>query len=137
MPIGGRPWDLGTNSEGTSSNDEDSDSSTSLVGEDDAAAEEIGGKSEDEEEAEEKYWVSVSSQRGFRRAHRAGGCHVVPGRDVKRYEWHATLEGVRFDAKCKICWDARAPVGNEGVEMQTPASSSASSGDESSSTVSV
>ncbi len=52
------------------------------------------------------YVVSISGKRLFRRLHRLGGCHRVPGVDYREFE----LLGVDFppstayDGHCAQCW---------------------------------
>ncbi len=74
---------------------------------------------------ERGYVVSISGKRGFRRLHRLGGCHRVPGIDYQEYELlgddFPTEEA--YDAHCAQCWrdtdpaQEAAAARSENVEM--------------------
>ena len=75
----------------------------------------------------DRYWVSVTRQRSYRRLHRLGGCRYYPN-NVAHYETYNSLDGIDYDARCKLCWTAAAPA-RDGAS-----NSSADSSDDSSST---
>jgi hypothetical protein len=81
-------------------------------------------ESDDEQPAPTaRYWISVTRQRNFRRLHRLGGCRYYPG-GVTHFESYNQLDGVDYDARCRLCWRTTSP----------PASASADDSDDSSST---
>ena len=46
------------------------------------------------------YWVSLTRKKGFRRLHRAGGCHCV----AVHFEEVHDLTNTVFNSKCGHCW---------------------------------
>ena len=59
--------------------------------------------------AAQPYWVSFTQNRKFRRLHRTGACWLEPGKDVKVFLLHDSLDGVLFDAKRRWCWKHELP----------------------------
>ena len=46
------------------------------------------------------YWVSLTRKKGFRRLHRAEGCHCV----AEHYEEVDDIAHALFNSKCGHCW---------------------------------
>eukprot|EP00972_Heterocapsa_arctica_P093769 13831335-Heterocapsa_arctica.AAC.1 len=83
----------------------------------------LPAESDDEQPAPTaRYWISVTRQRSFRRLHRLGGCRFFGA--VTQYESYNQLDGIDYDARCRLCW--RSPP--------TPGSTSDDDSDDSSST---
>lgn len=58
-------------------------------------------ESADKEPSGYLFWVNIHGGSGFRRLHRTGGCHILPGR---QYEPLWELRDKVADARCRYCW---------------------------------
>jgi hypothetical protein len=81
--------------------------------------------SDDEQSAPTaRYWISVTRQRSFRRLHRFGGCRYLPG-SVTHFESYNQLDGVDYDARCRLCWRTSSPPRSASTDDSDDSSSTA------------
>ncbi|CAE8672089.1 unnamed protein product [Polarella glacialis] len=94
--------------------------------------------------ARTKYFITYTAKRKISRLHLTGGCHRVPGLDVKDYEFVDDKDQLEWNAFCHSCWrqgrtpeeeDREAILATGGLASELPEQGGdVSSTDESSST---
>jgi hypothetical protein len=80
---------------------------------------------EDEDVITDQFVVNTSNKSGLRTLHLIGGCWRRIGYEFKNYETHYSLEGLRYDSFCKLCW--KSGTGPDAVESSDEDGSESSS----------